>query len=306
LKERKVKKTKPLIKKTIIGVVIFLFLMSPLAIFDARHGWNNFGAMKKFFTVRQETVSIKPWKAIPNSLPISEKIMMRLVGANQANTGPYILGAMVALSVWFLVLKRKDLPLKTKHGFYVLLVWLGVAILGLGLYKQEIYDHYYGFFFPAPFLLIGGLGQLLLENKKRIIPTLTIIALVLLVYVNLKVDPLLKAPNQQLRRAREVAQKIKEEANGERFNLAVLAERNYEDGYQYFLERWNEKVVDINALKADETITQQLFVVCELPKEKCDPTHSPKAEVANFGWSKIENEWEVFGARLYKLVHTQP
>ena len=64
-------------------------------------------------------------------------------------------------------------------------------------------------------------------------------------------------------------------------------------------------VIDIDPQLADETTAEQLFVVCELAKEKCDPTHSPKAEVANFGWSKIEEEWDISGVTLYQLVHTE-
>ena len=59
-------------------------------------------------------------------------------------------------------------------------------------------------------------------------------------------------------------------------------------------DRWDQK-----------TIVDNLIVICEMPQEKCDPTHSPKAEVANFGWSKIENQWTVDGVIIYKLIHTQ-
>jgi hypothetical protein len=53
-------------------------------------------------------------------------------------------------------------------------------------------------------------------------------------------------------------------------------------------------------------VADQLFVVCELiPNSKCDPTHSPKAQVASFGWSKIDSSWEVDGAIVYKLVHSE-
>jgi hypothetical protein len=48
-----------------------------------------------------------------------------------------------------------------------------------------------------------------------------------------------------------------------------------------------------------------LYVVCELPREKCDPIHNPKTEIANFGWSEIEKEWNVEGVILFKLVHTE-
>jgi hypothetical protein len=62
----------------------------------------------------------------------------------------------------------------------------------------------------------------------------------------------------------------------------------------------------IDPQRSDDTITNQLFVICELEdKLKCDPTHHPKTEIANFGWSKILNEWEIAGVTLYKLIHSE-
>ena len=130
--------------------------------------------------------------------------------------------------------------------------------------------------------------------------------IVFLVFVNLKHNSFWSEPSRQYPRSLAVAEKIKEEVKEQPFNLAVIAERNYEDGYQYHLENWEMDVREIDSQKLDETVTDQLFVVCELIEtEKCDPTHSPKAEVVNFGWSAVETEWEVGGVMLYKLVHVE-
>ena len=107
-----------------------------------------------------------------------------------------------------------------------------------------------------------------------------------------------------MQRAQNVASEIIRQSAEKDFNIAVVAERNYEDGYQYFLEKENTKVVEIDAQRP-ETVTDQLFVICENPREKCDPTHSSKAEVANFGWSKVDMEWEIDGVIIYKLIHTR-
>src|SRR5579859_3398494 len=66
----KIEKKRKLIIFSIISLVLFLALMSPLAIFDFRHNFINFKAMKAFFSDRQTTVSIKPWAAIPAMWPI--------------------------------------------------------------------------------------------------------------------------------------------------------------------------------------------------------------------------------------------
>lgn len=135
------------------------------------------------------------------------------------------------------------------------------------------------------FLLIVGVGVVILANLENV--------------------PI-KGPNRQLQRSKTVANVIEREAKGKPFNLAVIAERNYEDAYEYFLVRDHSGVVDIDPQNTDATITDQLFVVCEFSeKEKCDPTHSSKAEVANFGWSDIEDEWQVAGVTLFKLKHAR-
>jgi len=297
-------KRKRFIKYSLISFAFFTFLMSPLAIFDARHGWQNSSSMKKFFTERQTTVSARPWTSIPKIPQILEQISTRLLAGRNKTLGQIILVVLLVCS-FILLLNRKKLREKEKSAYFLIAIWLLSAFVGLGLYKQEIYDHYYGFFFPAPFILVGGFIQIVSESSKKFLKMFVFICFGVVVTFNFLENPFKYPPNMQLQRSIKVAEKIKEEYNNQPFNLAVLAERNYEDGYQYFLEKMNLPVIDIDAQRSEETIKDQLFVVCEMAKEKCDPTHSPKAEVANFGWSEVEDEWEVSGVILYKLVHQQ-
>jgi len=188
----------------------------------------------------------------------------------------------------------------------MLVLWFFVALIGFGIYKQHIYDHYFGFLFPVPFLLFGVIYQKLYESKFKII---AILLFVILIYNFIMNSPIQKEPSNQLTRSQSVAQKIQDESGGEKFNVAVIAERNYEDGYQYFLERNNAQMVEIDS-QVEESVTDQLFVICEvngssLTESKCDPTHSPKAEVAGFGWSKLVDQWTVDGVVIYKLVHSK-
>ena len=306
------------IKYSLIGTVVFLFLMSPLVIFDARHGWQNFGAISKFFSERQTTVSIKPWKSIPNMFPIwKDDFITRIVGGKNATAGLWIafgifdLIILYLLKFWknlFKILRGDDKEISDNNfisSLFILTVWLFFAILGLGLYKQHIYDHYFGFIFAAPFILFGGFYSHLWEKYGVWVKALLILVFAYLICVNLRENPLKYRPNMQMKRAQIVADKIKSESGNEKFNLAVIAKQNYEDGYQYFLEKERQPVFDIDPLTLSDTVANQLFVVCEMPKIECDPTHSPKAEIANFGWSKIDGEWEVGGVIVYKLIHTQ-
>lgn len=299
---------------TLYASAIFALLMSPLVIFDARHSWRNFQAIYTFFSARQETVSLRPWSAIPEMWPIwNEKFITRFMGGTNENIG-FILSIILAIGFVVLIIKSR------KSFFYsplfILVLWLIVGLIGLGIYKQEIYDHYFGFIFAAPFILLGVIAQKIYNLPARnaygittasgqfsIFKIFIIGGVTTLIILNILETPIKDPPQRQFQRTEEVARKIAQEAGGKPLNLAVLAERNYEDAYQYFLEWWKEPVRDIDPLRYDQTVAEQLFVVCELPPQKCDPTHNPKAEITVFGWSKIEKEWDVAGVKLYKLVH---
>jgi 4-amino-4-deoxy-L-arabinose transferase-like glycosyltransferase len=296
-------KSKSFIQKSLIGFGIFAVLMSPLFFFDIRHNWMNTRAFYTFFTVRQTTVSIKPWTSVTKIYPIFTDINSSLLSIKNTDVSKWVTGIIIAAVVFILYRKNifKKKSWEQSASFLLLISWVLFGLIGLGLYKQQIYDHYYGFLFPAIFLLVGVILQKIYDSKLKILAITIIVAAAVMGLSN---SPLLKTPNNQLQRAGNVAKKIEMESGGKRFNLGVIAERNYEDGYKYFLLRDNQPVVSIDSQSKD-TITDQLFVVCELEKAKCDPTHNATAAVANFGWSKIESSWEVNGVMVYRLVHAK-
>jgi 4-amino-4-deoxy-L-arabinose transferase-like glycosyltransferase len=290
-------KPKTYIQYTIYSILIFLFLMSPLLAFDIRHDWMNSRALYKFLTVRDETVSITPWTAIPKIYPIFEQVSGSMLTVKNELIGKLI-SILLLVSSMFALTKKSY---KNRKSIILILVWLVFGLIGFGLYKQNVYDHYFGFLFPVPFLLIGATLQEIYKTKYKLVSVLIFGFLVIL---NLSSNPFKYQPNYQMQRAKNVSTKVLEITQGKPFNLAVLAERNYEDGYRYFMD-----VSGATVLHADRwdknTISEVLMVICEKEENKCDPTHSAKAEVANFGWSKIEDKWIVDGVIIYKLVHSK-
>lgn len=286
------------------GFLVFGLLMSPLALFDYKHGWRNFGAMKKFFTERQTTVSVRPWTAIPTMWPIwQDQVVTRLVAGRQVRLGQ-VTSLILVFGLIYLFLKQKNF---FTSPLMLVSLWLLVGVGGLGLYKQHIYDHYFGFIFTAPFLLAGSVFQKLWEGKLKFV---VFLSLPFLLWVNIKDWPLRYPPQGQMQRVQKVDREIMADSKGAPFNFALIAKRNYEEGYLYFFELWEAQVREIDSQRSQETITDQLFVVCEDSWEQgqpdpCNPINHPKAEIANFGWSRIESEKEVSGVRLFKLVHTK-
>ena len=307
---------KELIKNTIYGGLVFLLLMSPLIIFDARHEWRNFEAAKIFFTQRQTTISARPWTALPEIPDIFIKMVTRLVAGTSEFAGSIyskVLTLLVGGSFLLAYFKSnfsKDPAARQRIKAYLLIfVWLGVALVGLGVYKQEIYDHYYGFFFSAPFLLIGVLIQEIfaLGSKSISFPTFFGISIILyfLISVNLHNNPLRYPPNRQLQRTIEVVKAVTQYSEGKPFNFAVIAERNYEGAYMYFFEMWGIPAYIPIADILDETLKDQLFVVCEVTGERCNPETNVRPELTNFGWRKVVASWEVAGFTIHKVIHAQ-
>jgi 4-amino-4-deoxy-L-arabinose transferase-like glycosyltransferase len=283
---------------------IFVVLMSPLLIFDLRHNFMNAKALYTLIASHDGTVSISVRQLITKIPGVLNQINVSLVGGSNLVIGEIVsmvfLIVLMAL-IYINVVKRRSLK-KVNPAVYLLFSWLFFGLIGFAFYKLPIYDHYFGFLFPVPFLIIGAVGQSIQSNKNLLAKIVFYVFCFGLVAVNLLNNPLRYAPNKQLARSQDVSKFILGKAQGQPFDLAVLAERNYEDGYRYFLELWGGTVMHADRWD-QKTIVNQLFVVCELEEKKCDPTHSSKAEVANFGMSKVEDWWEVAGVNIYKLSH---
>lgn len=284
-----------LVKFSILSFALFAILMSPIFIFDLKHNNQNINSFVKFFTHRQDTVSAKPWSAIPELWPIwKENIVTRLITGKEKWVGTIVSFILLASAVFTIHQAFKST--KKPQQLHFLLIWLVLGMIGMALLKQNIFDHYFGFLYPGAFLLLGFIIQSLWNTKFQY-PAIALVSL--LVFLNLKNSPLLQPANNELRRVQQIDKKIIDESGGKKFNFGLVADRNYDEGYLYFFELWNAPVTQADPQHLAETVTDQLFVVCE---NSCTPTTSSKAEIAHFGMTKIEREWEVGGFKLYKLI----
>lgn len=296
------KKIRSFLISTALCLLFFILLtIGPLVWFDLRHNFINSKAFYKFFSERQTTVNFKPYKALPNLWPLWQMLTTRLLTGKEVVVGFWVsifLSLVTVLGAIFLAVKKK---IKGNEAYLIILVWLLIGMLGMGLYKQHIYDHYFGFLFPAVFLLAGLVFEMLWKLKIWG-KVLGLVFLSVLVAFSLKEIPLKYPPNFQMQKTAEVSKAIVELSGGKSFNFGLIAKQNYDAGYRYFLERWGYPPQAIDSQRADTTITEQLFVVCE--DQVCQPINHPQAEIANFGWAKIKNEWEFpWGVKLYKLIH---
>ncbi len=287
-------------KGFILALITFLILMSPLAIFDFKYNFQNYRALTTFFLGdRATTVNLNPLNTFERIPPLYyDNLINRYIAGDNFQL-MIVVSVLVLLPlgafIWNLIKRKKFI-----YSFFVLNVWLLVGVMGLALYKQNVYDHYSSFLNPAIFILFGSIVNLInsLNSKKvnQYIRGAFFLLFLALVIVNLQISPLLKEPNRQLQRTQEVAKFVIQEARNEPFNFALLANGNYDAAYQFYLDEYGHKPAQLPFEKTD-----QLFVVCE--DEVCNPVGNAKFEIAAFGWALVESVKEQSGTRVYKLIH---
>jgi MFS family permease len=279
------------LKYSILSLVLFVFIMSPLLVFDLHpdHRWLNLSALTKFFSDRTSTVNLKPYKALPNIVPLYTQINSSLLTAKSSNSyyATLLTISLMLGSLVFLISKRNP-------DFLFVFIWILTGLIGLALYKQHIYDHYFGFIFPAVFLILGFFIKALSLNFPS--KAFVILILIAMSFLNLSNSPLRYPPNNQLKHTSMVASLIHTDSGGAPFNLALLSKNNYDQSYRYFLSLLKSPYYSIHTLR-----TSQLYVVCEM--SDCQPIGNPLWEIAAYGWAKIDRTWEFpWGVKLYRLI----
>ena len=243
---------------TLLGISAFLLLVSPLVIFDFRHNFLNYRAINELFFYSNGTVDVNFFSALSHAFPIyNHDLVARYITAEHLILTPLV-SFLILISVictGYLICKKR----LNNSGFWILNSWLLIGILGLALYKQDIYDHYLGFMNPVPFLLLGAVLMYLFNifsKAKWLVSAGMIVMLVVLTAVNLQRNPLINSPNNQLKRTQAIARFVIEKSQGKDFNFALLAQRNYDSAYQFYLDLYGYKPKQVPFYK-----TEQLFFV---------------------------------------------
>lgn len=283
--QKKSKQLKPFLKYTFLAIFIFILSLTPQILFDIKHDGQNSKALLNFFTYRETTVNIKAYKAIPGLPDLFNQVNTRLLAGKNETVG-LIISIVFFIGLLPLILKFK----KQKPTFWIVFFWYLSGLVALALYKQHIYDHYFAFLFPVVFILAG-----FLINKFKFtgIPFLILITI-----FSFLENPFRYQPNNQLKTVTQIDDLIIANSNNQDFNFALLAKQNYDPPYRYILGNKQAKIVNL-----PDKMAEQLFIVCEPFQIECNPINNPEWSVAAFGWAKIDNQWEINGIKVFKLVH---
>ncbi len=290
LKYLRTPKLRPtLAKQLTVAIVIFIVSLVPQILFDLKHHGQNINSIISFFTNRETTVNLKAYKALPEIGPLFNQLNSRLLAGKNDQLGLFVTIIFSLLIFYEVFLQFKSKKINTISNWLIL--WLGAGLTGLALYKQHIYDHYFGFLYPVLFILFA---YLIVKLPK----ILTLSLLIVLTIFSILENPFRWTAPKQMATTYSIDQSIIKSAHGQPFNFALLAKMNYDPGYRYFLSELNAPV----QLLQNE-ITDQLFVVCEPFQIDCNPINNPEWSVAAFGWAKIDSQWEINGIKIFRLIH---
>ncbi len=277
-------KLKPFLIYTFLAFLVFFASLTPQILFDIKHNGQNSKALLTFFTQRETTVSIKPYKSIPLLPGLFNQVNTRLL-AGKNETAGLVISIIFIIGLISLILKQH--LQSTTYNLRSTFFWYLSGLVALALYKQHIYDHYFAFLFPVVFILMG----FVISKFKYIgIPLL-----ILITVFSLLENPLRWTPNNQLKTTTQITDSIISSANNQDFNFALLSKMGW--GFSYYLTE------NKNYFEIKDKLTEQLFVVCVPFQIECNPINNPEYNIAAFGWAKIDNEWEIDGIKVFKLVH---
>lgn len=271
----------------------FLVTFSPFLLFEAKNGFPNMNTILEFVT-RGTTVGYKTTNFVWMVSNLGNIFLEELTKLKDTQVTKLIFWVLTLGGIYGVVKYWKN-PDK-KLIFSTGLIWFLGGLLGLRSYAGQVFDYYFGFMFPAPFLLLGLVIFLIWQQK---ILRITAVALTIAAVVFFSVrSPFSFPPNRLIDQTASVADFVIEKSGQEPFNFALITDSNSDHAYRYFLA-----VKGYEPLELETMITEQLLVVCE--SQKCAPLGHPSWEIAGFGRAEIQGEWELpeIGIKIFRLTH---
>ncbi len=267
----------------LISVSAFLFFSFPLIIFDLRHQFLN---TKNFIALFQSSGTSFLTKI--NSF--FDSFYFLNLYSFHINLNKFL----VYLLLLFLLLAFVTL-IKRSSNLKIFLLFFLLTMLGMSFYSGPKHPHYFGLIYPLYYVIISYF--LVFPKESLWGKFLTIFFVFGFIFLNFQKYPYFRNPsNNQISLAKNIAQKISDNINKEKFTVTALPEKYSDSTYRYFLEIRGKRAIEKDSLeRADE-----LFVVCE---KKCDLIiGNPQWDIAFFAPNKIIGKWDVGGVRIYKLI----
>jgi len=281
-----------------IGGLFLVFL--PFIIFEFRHQFINTQTVLQFITRGGDAKTFSLSEPLFKFWDLSVRLFWRLLIIKNAEISIVMMFLIIGICIYAFIKNYKNL--NNRRLLQILGIWYLVGIGILSFYTGSIYDYYLMFAFPLPFILFG----LFFEKISRLIigKIFFIVLIPIILFFQIEKTPISQTPNRIATQTQDISEFIINHVDKEPFNFALIAGKNSDHAYRYFLEIKGFSPVIIENPTIDpsrKTVTNQLMIVCE--EKICQPLGHPLWEIAGFGRAEIANEWQVGVVQVFKLVH---
>ncbi|OGH38406.1 MAG: hypothetical protein A2905_00580 [Candidatus Levybacteria bacterium RIFCSPLOWO2_01_FULL_36_10] len=291
----------------------FIIGFSPFLLFEVRHGFPNTKTVITFVlsgNLHQQYTEGSSFLGIISNVffRLFGRLLTRFPPPEQISVSGNLLLQFWQVGTILLAIVSLLVLFKMKNKLIVIFfsVWLFTGILSFSFYKKAIYDYYFSFMFPLPFLLLSNSLSSFFKNRKffYLLKISSLLIFFFLIFFNLLGMPFRFAPNRQKEQVKAISDFVLSKTVGKPFNFALITGGNSDHAYRYFFELADRKPVTIENPAIDlqrRSVTNQLMVVCEDPY--CQPLGNSLWEVAGFGRATISGEWQVSVVKVYRLEH---
>ncbi len=233
------KKLALLSKNIIFAISIGLVFLSPLIIFDVKHGGTNYLALQQLLGGENSITTFESTNFLSKLWTIAEETHGRSMQLlfdmyiGQQRTRNTIFLALTLLGVLWLLVKKKHFS----KGEVIVILFVLTAILGTSAYSHSLYDHYVLYVVPAVLLLFGLVGSFVWQ-RGYIGRALVVLLLGGFIYQNLS-QLSFKPTGTPLPLLAASAQVIADNIQpNEKYNIVLLSETKdyYGQNYRYFLD----------------------------------------------------------------------
>jgi len=295
------------IKALLMLLAGFVLGFSPFLAFEFRHGFTNTRAIFEFVFAGKDTgFSMRTMLGTVRDVAtrLFGRFLLTIPESGTLGNLPYTTRTLwICTQTTLTVIGFVALIKETKKYRLIMMLWFLVPLLFFGLYRKNIYDYYFGIFFPLPFFLTA-LSLQMVSRIRVFGKFIAGIMLISLIVLNWQGRPFRYEPNRQLAQVELISKAVVEKTENKPFNFALVTTGNSDHAYRYFFEIWNKSPVVIENSVVDpgrKTVTEQLLIVCE--DIFCQPLGNSLWEVAGFGRAEIVGVWDVSVVKIYKLVH---
>jgi 4-amino-4-deoxy-L-arabinose transferase-like glycosyltransferase len=279
------------------ALISFLLVFSPIIIFEFRHQFVVSQAIWRFISDKKQT-SFNIFSNLSVIWPTYKRLLVRLTCAQKILPGSFL--AVLSAGILLGKLVRRFLKKGTASdlAYLTLFLWLAIGLFGTNFHQGDIHDHYLGFLFPTPFLILGFLASLAWSKKLgKGLVVATTLGLVVLNLLN--TSPISGVgPNYQIERSKIVAKAIADDVGEEKFNVASISPTHEFRAmrYRYFLEIFGKIPQGYENYRDIET----LYVIVE--GNGTDPLKASNWEIQSFGPKEIVKTFKFdFQVEVFKL-----